>query len=87
MLFLYVRELRILLVNVERFLRVSFLLRRLDSGEVRARDGSSERLPGKFVVRFQCLAFSFCGSFLRANAAPDVGLPCSTGGDAVHPTF
>ena len=63
MLFLYVCELRILIVNIQRRLRIGFLLRRLNDGEIRTRDRSGERLPGKFIVGFERLAFSFGGSF------------------------
>src|SRR5882757_2555811 len=87
LLFAHVSELRILLVDIERLLRVSFLLRSLDRGEVRARHGSGEGLPRKFVVGFQSGAFSLRRSFFRANAPPHIGFPCRTGGDAIHPTL
>src|SRR4030095_5827942 len=47
LLFALVGEFRILLVDIERLLRVGFLLRGLDGSEVRARYGSGEGLPGK----------------------------------------
>src|SRR5207237_10309217 len=78
-------ELGVLLVEIESFLRVGFLLRGLDGREVRARHGSGERLPGKFVIGFQSTAFSLGGGFLRANAPPNVGLPCGAGGDPIYP--
>src|SRR5712671_3446795 len=87
LLFLDVGELRVLLVNIERFLRIGFLLRSLDRREVRARHGSREGLPRKFVVGFERGALSFRRSFFRANAPPHVGLPCGTGGDAIYPTL
>ncbi len=87
LLFARVGEFRILLVDIECLLCVSFLLRGLDGREVRARHGSGQRLPGKFVVGFQRGAFSLGGSFFRANAPPHVGLPCSAGGDAIYPTL
>src|SRR5216110_1921924 len=87
LLFAHVGELRILLVEIESFLGVGFLLRRLDGGEVRARHGSGEGLPRKFVVGFQRAAFSFCGGFFRANASPHICLPCGAGGYAIYPAL
>src|SRR5206468_4505675 len=87
LLFPHVGELRVLLVEIESFLRVGFLLRGLNGREVRARYGSGERLPGKFVVGFQRGAFSFRGSFFRANTSPHVGLPCGASGDAIDPAL
>src|SRR5262249_3584345 len=85
--FLDVCELRILTVNIQRRLRVGFLLRRFNDGEVGARDRSGERLPCKFVISFQRLAFSFCRSFFRANTPPHVGLPRRAAADAIYPTL
>src|SRR5438874_1680488 len=87
LLFPHVGELRVLLVEIESFLRVGFLLRCLDGREIRARHGGGKRLPGKFVVGFQRAAFSLRGSFFRANAAPYICLPCGAGGDAIHPAL
>src|SRR5262249_59408283 len=85
-LFLYVRQIRILLINVERLLCVGFLLRRLDGGEIRARDRGCERLARKFVVGFQRLAVSSCGSFSRADPPPHIGFPCPAATPPLHPT-
>jgi hypothetical protein len=87
LLFALVGEFRILMVDIERFLCVRFLLRGFDRSEIRARHGSGQRLPGKFVVGFQRVAFSPCGSFFRANAPPHIGLPCGTGCKPIHPTL
>src|SRR5947207_4637964 len=87
LLFALVGEFRILLVDIERLLRVGFLLRGLDGREVRARYGGGEGLPGKFVVGFQRAAFCPRGSFFRANAPPHVRLPGGASGDAIYPAL
>src|SRR5262249_58951434 len=86
-LFLYVCELRILTVNIQRRLRVGLLLRRFNDGEVGARDCRCERLPCTFVITFHRLDFSFCRSFFRANTPPHVGLPRRAAADAIYPTL
>src|SRR5204862_8248405 len=87
LLFAHVGEFRIILVDTECLLSVSFLLRGLDGGEVCTRYRSGERLSGKFVVGFQRGAFSLRVSFFRANAAPHVGLPGGASGEAIYPAL
>ena len=73
--FAVLRELHILLVKIERILRVSLLLRGLDGREIGAGHGGGERLPGKFVIGFERTAFGLRGSLFRANPSPHIGLP------------
>src|SRR5438132_930001 len=67
LLFAHVGEFRIILVDTECLLSVSFLLRGLDGGEVCTRYRSGERLAGKFVVGFQRDASTRAAAALRSG--------------------
>jgi hypothetical protein len=48
------------------------LLGSFDGRKIGARHGGGERLPGEFIVSFECATFSLSGRFFRANTTPYV---------------
>ena len=87
LLLAHVGELRSFAVIAQCFLRIRGLLRSFDGGEIGARHRGGERLPGKFVVVRERIAFGLRGGLLRAHAAPHISFPRRADSEAIDPAL
>ena len=87
LLLAHVGQFQSFVVIAHGFLGIRSLLRGFDGREIGARHRGGERLPGKFVVGCERVAFGLGGGFFRADASPHVGLPRRAEAEAIDPAL
>ena len=87
LLLAHVGQFQSFVVIAHGFLRIRSLLRSFDGREIGARHRRGERLPGKFVVVGERIAFGLRGGFFRPHAAPNICLPRRAEAEAIDPAL